>query len=95
MRCFAHPAAAGSSPPILGSAVDTWATIFVAIGTVGAVAYALFCDLVVVPRRRPKLDLRFEHAGNDQVVVATAGGFDAACARLRVANRRERTPPMT
>jgi hypothetical protein len=40
----------------------------------------------VVPRRRPKLDLRFEHAGNDQVVVATAGGVDAACVRLRVAN---------
>ena len=55
--------------PILGSAVDTWATVFVAIGTVGAVAYALFRDLFVVPRRRPKLDLRFEHAGNDQVVV--------------------------
>jgi hypothetical protein len=72
--------------PILGSAVDTWATVFVAIGTVGAVAYALFRDLFVVPRRRPKLDLRFEHAGNDQVVVATAGGFDAACVRLRVAN---------
>jgi hypothetical protein len=72
--------------PILGSAVDTWATVFVAIGTVGAVAYALFRDLFVVPRRRPKLDLRFEHAGNDQVVVETAGGFDAAYVRLRVAN---------
>ena len=34
--------------PILGSAVDTWATVFVAIGTVGAVAYALFRDLFVV-----------------------------------------------
>ena len=45
--------------PILGSAVDTWATVFVAIGTVGAVAHALFRDLFVVPRRRPKLDLRF------------------------------------
>jgi hypothetical protein len=72
--------------PVLGSAVDTWATVFVAIGTVGAVAYALFRDLFVVPGRRPKLDLRFEHAGNDRVVVATAGGFDAACVRLRVAN---------
>jgi hypothetical protein len=72
--------------PILGSAVDTWATVFVAVGTVGAVAYALFRDLVVVPRRRPKLDLRFGRTGNDQVVVGTAAGFDAAYIRLRVAN---------
>jgi len=40
----------------------------------------------VVPRRRPKLDLRFDHAGNDQVVVGTAGGFEAAYVRLRVTN---------
>jgi hypothetical protein len=53
---------------------------------VGAVAYALFRDLFVVPRRRPRLDLRFDAAGNDQVVVGTAGGFDAAYVRLRVAN---------
>jgi hypothetical protein len=59
----------------------------VAIGTVGAVAYALFRDLFVVPRRRPQLDLRFDYTGNDQVVVGTAGGFDAACVRMRVANR--------
>jgi hypothetical protein len=72
--------------PILGSAVDTWATVFVAIGTVGAVAYALFRDLFVVPRRRPNLDLRFDHRGNDQVVVLTTGGFEAARVRLRVAN---------
>jgi hypothetical protein len=72
--------------PILGSAADTWATVFVAIGTVGAVAYALFRDLLVVPRRRPRLDLRFDATGNDQVVVGTAGGFDAACVRMRVAN---------
>jgi hypothetical protein len=74
--------------PILGAAVDTWATVFVAVGTIGAVAYALFRDLVVVPRRRPKLDLRFDKAGNDQVVVGTSGGFDAAYVRLRVANAR-------
>ena len=73
--------------PILGSAVDTWATVAVAIGTIGAVAYALFRDLVVTPRRRPKLDLRFESTGNDQVVVGTAAGSDAAHVRLRVANR--------
>jgi hypothetical protein len=72
--------------PILGSAVDTWATVFVAIGTVGAVAYALFRDLVVVPRLRTKLDLRFGRTGSDQVVVGTAEGFDAAYIRLRVAN---------
>lgn len=78
----------GDLGPLLGAAVDTWATVFVAVGTVGAVAYALFRDLVVMPRRRPKLDLRFNHAGNDQVVVRTSGGFDAAYVRLRVANAR-------
>jgi hypothetical protein len=72
--------------PILGSAVDTWATVFVAIGTVGAVAYALFRDLFVVPRRRPSLDLRFDHTGNDQVIVGRVGGLEAAYVRLRVAN---------
>ena len=56
---------------ILGSAVDTWATIFVAIGTVGAVAYAVFRDLVMEPRRRPELDLRFDHTG---AVKASLGG---------------------
>jgi uncharacterized protein (DUF983 family) len=35
--------------PTLGSAVDTWATVAVAIGTIGAVAYALFRDLIVTP----------------------------------------------
>jgi hypothetical protein len=73
--------------PVVGSAVDTWATVAVAIGTIGAVAYALFRDLFVTPRRRPKLDLRFDKTGNDQVIVATAAGFDAAYVRLRVANR--------
>jgi len=72
--------------PILGSAIDTWATVFVAIGTVGAVCYALFRDLVVVPRRRPNLDLLFDQTGNDQVVVGSTGDFDAAYVRLRVAN---------
>jgi hypothetical protein len=75
---------------ILGSAVDTWATVFVAIGTVGAVAYALFRDLFVEPRRRPKLELRFDHSGNDQVVVASAEGRDAACVRLRVVNGKRK-----
>jgi hypothetical protein len=72
--------------PVVGSAVDTWATVAVAIGTVGAVAYALFRDFFVTPRRRPKLDLRFDHAGNDQIIVAAAEGFDAAYVRLRVVN---------
>ena len=73
--------------PTLGSAVDTWATVAVAIGTIGAVAYALFRDLIVTPRRRPRLDLRFDPAGNDRVVVGTAGGSDPAHVRLRVGNR--------
>jgi hypothetical protein len=59
----------------------------VAIGTIGAVAYALFRDLVVTPRRRPKLDLHFDRGGNDQVVVGSDEGFDAAYVRLRVSNR--------
>ena len=75
---------------IVGSAVDTWATVFVAIGTVGAVAYALFRDLFVEPRRRPKLELRFERTGNDQVVVGTAGGREAAYVRLRVVNDKRK-----
>jgi hypothetical protein len=74
----------------IGSAVDTWATIFVAVGTVGAVAYALFRDLFVVPRRRPKLELRFDRSGSDQVVVGTEGGREAACVRLRVVNARRK-----
>jgi hypothetical protein len=73
--------------PTLGSAVDTWATVAVAIGTIGAVAYALFRDLIVTPRRRPRLDLRFDPAGNDRVVVETAAGSEAAHVRLRVGNR--------
>jgi hypothetical protein len=75
---------------VLGSAVDTWATVAVAIGTIGAVAYALFRDLVVAPRRRPKLELRFDRTGNDQVIVGTAEGSAAAHVRLRVANREGR-----
>jgi len=72
----------------LASAVDTWATVAVAIGTVGAVGYALFRDLIVTPRRRPKLELRFDGTTlNDQVIVKTAAGHEAACVRLRVVNR--------
>src|SRR6185436_19236620 len=65
MRCLDIVFLLDHLHPILGSAVDTRATVFVAIGTVGAVAYALFRDLFVVPRRRPKLELRFDHSGND------------------------------
>lgn len=73
--------------PIVGSGVDTWATVAVAIGTVGTVVYALFRDVFVTPRRRPKLELRFDPSGNDQVIVGTGGGLNAAQVRLRVANR--------
>ena len=72
--------------PILASAVDTWAAVAVAIGTVGTVVYALFRDVFVTPRRRPKLDLRFDNEGSDQIVVGTADGLAAAYVRLRVAN---------
>jgi len=75
---------------MVGSAVDTWATVAVAVGTIGAVTYALFRDLVVTPRRRPSLDLRFDRTGNDQVVIGTAAGFDAAYVRLRVANGKRK-----
>jgi hypothetical protein len=71
---------------IVASAVDTWATVAVAIGTIGTVVYALFRDLFVTVRRRPKLELLFDRSGNDQVVVGTAEGVDAACVRLRLAN---------
>jgi len=73
--------------PVLASAVDTWATVGVAIGTIGAVGYALFRDLVVTPRRRPSLELRFDRAGNDQIIVGTPSGSEAAHVRLRVGNR--------
>jgi len=72
---------------VLGFAVDTWSTVAVAIGTIGAVAYALFRDVVVTPRRRPRLDLRFDPGGNDRLVVGKADGLEAAHIRLRVANR--------
>jgi hypothetical protein len=71
---------------VVASGVDTWATVAVAIGTVGTVVYALFRDVFVMPRRRPSLELRFEPAGNDQVVVRTAEGTEIASARLRVVN---------
>ena len=71
--------------PVLGSAVDTWATVAVAIGTIGTVVYALFRDVFMAPRRRPKLELWFDGSGSDQVVVETAEG-DAASVRLRVVN---------
>jgi hypothetical protein len=73
--------------PILGSAVDTWATVAVAIGTIGTVVYALFRDYFITARRRPRLDLRFDRTGNDQVIIGAEGGSDAAHVRLRVANQ--------
>jgi hypothetical protein len=71
---------------VIASAVDTWATVAVAVGTIGAVLYALFRDLFVTPRRRPKLELRFDRGGNDQVLMGTTAGSEAAHVRLRVAN---------
>ncbi len=71
--------------PVLGSAVDTGATVAVAIGTIGTVVYALFRDVFMTRRRRPKLELRFDGSGSDRVFVKTAGG-EAAYIRLRVAN---------
>jgi hypothetical protein len=59
----------------------------VAIGTIGAVGYALFRDLIVTPRRRPKLELAFDPAGTDRVVVGTSEERDTAHVRLRVTNR--------
>jgi hypothetical protein len=76
--------------PLLASAVDTWATVAVAIGTVGTVVYALFRDVFVTPRRRPKLEILFDEGGTDEVVVATPEGFDAAHVRLRVANGKRK-----
>src|SRR5215471_15807942 len=87
MRCLVTVPLLDHHGAVLGSAVDTWATVAVAIGTVGTVVYALFRDVLITPRRRPKLEVLFDDAGHDLVVVATAEGFDAACVRLRVANR--------
>jgi hypothetical protein len=49
--------------------------------------YALFRDVFVTPRRRPKLELRLDPVGNDQIIVGTARGCEAAYVRLRVANQ--------
>jgi hypothetical protein len=72
---------------VLGSAVDTWATVAVAIGTLAAVAYALFRDLVVTPRRRAKLELHFDRTGHDETMLQMPDGSDALCVRMRVVNR--------
>lgn len=42
----------------------------------------------MAPRRRPKLELRFDTEGNDRVVLARSDGIDAASVRLRVSNGR-------
>jgi len=78
----------GFTALILGSAVDTWATVGVAIGTLATVVYALFRDVVLLPRRRAKLELRFDRTGTDQVIIGTADGVEAASVRVRVANGR-------
>lgn len=69
--------------------VRTAATVVAALGTVGAVVYALYRDLILANRRRPRLDLLFDPTGvADQVIVGTAGGGTAAYVRLRVANEK-------
>lgn len=69
-------------------AVRTGATVFAAVGTVGAVVLALYRDFIRAKRRRPSVDLRFDASGGDQVIVRTAGGSDAAYVRLRVTNEK-------
>jgi hypothetical protein len=68
--------------------VRTGATVAAAIGTVGAVLYALYRDLILANRRRPRLDLLFDPTGPDAVVVGTLGGTDSAYVRLRVTNAK-------
>jgi len=80
------PLSAGLEP-VLASGVDTWATVAVAIGTIGTVVYALFRDYFVTARRRPKLELRFDPAANDLVIFGTDDGSDTAQVRLRVVNQ--------
>jgi hypothetical protein len=65
---------------VIGSAVDTWATVGVAVGTLGAVGYALFRDVVVLPRRRPKLELRLDDRVDDDVRLSVSNrpGKDTA-----------------
>jgi hypothetical protein len=84
-----------ASVPMDDGDLRTWATVFAAVGTVGALAYALFRDLWLADRRRPRLDLRFDGTGADQVIVPTMGGAAAAYVRLRVANEKGKTRPMT
>ncbi len=72
---------------VLGSTVDTWATVGVAVGTIGTVVYALFRDVVATPRRRPRLELHFDPSGNDRIIVETDEGREAAFVRFRVSNR--------
>lgn len=65
---------------MLGSAVDTWATVGVAIGTLATVVYALFRDVVVLPRRRPRLELRLDDRIDDDVRLSVSNrpGKDTA-----------------
>jgi hypothetical protein len=51
-------------------------------------AYALYRDLIFSTRRRPRLDLKFDGTGADQVIVPTQGGGSAAYVRLRVTNKK-------
>ena len=65
---------------MLGSSIDTWATVGVAVGTISTVVYALFRDAFVVPRRRPRLDLHLDdHVGDHaRLHVENRPGKDTA-----------------
>lgn len=71
-----------------GEALRTGATVVAAIGTLSAVTYALYRDLILANKRRPRLDLRFSAAGADQVIVPTVGAGAATYVRLRVTNEK-------
>src|SRR5215472_2018665 len=87
MRCLVTVPLLDHHGAVLGSAVDTWATVGVAVGTIGTVVYALFRDVVVTPRRSPRLELHFDPSGNERIIVETDEGREAAFVRFRVSNR--------
>lgn len=81
--------------PILGSAVDTWATVFVAIGTVGAVAYALFETSLWYPGEGPSLTFVL---AAPEAIRSSSGQQKDSTPRISGYGWRmelERTPPMT
>src|SRR5262249_44302674 len=57
-----------------------WATVGVAIGTLATVVYALFRDVIVLPRRRPRLELRLDDRVDDELRLSLSNrpGRDTA-----------------